>query len=542
MYQTIELILGLLIAVTGLAVLAPKLPLPFPILLVLSGIAIEFVPGVPKVSLDPDLVFLFFLPPLLYEAAAFTSWHEFRANLRPISLLAVGLVLVTTLAVALVAHAVIPGLPWPAAFVLGAIVSPPDAVAATALFRRLGVPRQMVTIVEGENLVNDATGLVLYQMAVAATLTGAFSLSEAILRFLINAMGGIAIGLSAGWVAAGIRRHLDNPPAEIMISLLAPYAAYLPAERLEVSGVLAVVALGLYMGRQLPRISSSESRLQADAVWVTVGFALNGLIFLLIGLELPLIMLGARTGHSFADLAFQASAVILTVIGIRLLWIFPAVYVPRRLSRRLREREPAPSWQILLVMGWSGMRGVVSLAAALALPWVTLGGIPFPERDLILFLTSCVIFATLILQGLSLPALIVRLGIIGDSAADREEVEARLKVAEAALAHVETLAAETQVSDEIAERLRRRYEERLQHLEEVSEAENGNAVESPRAEYEHAKREVLSAEHSVLLELRDQGELSEETARRIQREIDLEESRLGRKAEPESDDSSESSA
>ncbi len=526
MYWTTEIIISLLIVLASLAVLAPRVPIPFPIVLVLSGILLGCIPGLSGITLNPDLVFLFFLPPLLYRAAAFTSWPEFRANLRPIMSLAVGLVLVTTFAVAAVAHSIIHGLPWSAALVLGAIVSPPDAVATTTILKRLGVPRRLVTILEGESLVNDATGLVLYRLAIAATMTGAFSLSEAALSFPVVGLGGVLIGLAMGWIVVQVRHRVENPSAEITLSLLTPFAAYLPAEGLDLSGVLAMVAAGLYVGRHLPRIASTASRLQAYAVWDTVDFLLNGLVFLLIGLQLPVILAGARISQPLPEMLWHAALISGVAIVVRLLWVFPAAHIPRVLSPRLRHRDPVPPWQQLLVAGWSGMCGVVSMAAALALPLSTGSGASFPQRDVIVFLSFCVILATLVLQGLSLPALIRWLRVADDGAANDREAEARLKAAQAGLKRLETLNADIGLPDDLIERLRAPYTDRIHHFSVRQGRTHDGAWARTQADHRYLQREALEAERATILELWDQGEINDDVQRRIQRDLDLEESRL----------------
>jgi len=526
MYRTTEIILGLLIILATLAVFAPRVAIPFPIVLVLSGILLGFIPGLSEITLDPDLVFLFFLPPLLYGAAVSISWPDFRYNMRPILSLAIGLVLATTFVVAAVAHGIINGLPWSAAFVLGAIVSPPDAVATTTILRRLGVPRRLVTILEGESLVNDATGLVLYRLAIAATMTGAFSFSEASVSFPLVGLGGVAIGLAMGWIVVQVRNRVENPSAEITISLLTPFAAYLPAEESRVSGVLAVVAAGLYVGRHLPRFASTESRLQSAAVWDAVEFLLNGLIFLLIGLQLPLILSSARASHPLPEMLWHAALVSMAVIAVRMFWVFPAAFIPRMMSRRLREREPAPSWQELLVAGWSGMRGVLSLAAALAIPLVTGSGAPFPQRDVIVFLSFCVILATLVLQGSSLPTLIHWLRVTDDGSANDREAEARIKSAHAALRCLEALDAEIRLPEELIERLRAPYVDRIRQIAVRHGQVDDATWEQLRADHVYMQREALKAERAAILELWDRGEINDHVQRRIQRDIDLEESRM----------------
>ena len=535
----IEAILVLLAAVAALATLANRVGVPYPILLVLGGLVLSFVPGLPRVKLDPEVVFLLFLPPLLYVSALFTSWRDFRANLRPISLLAVGLVLMTTCTVAAVAHWAV-GLPWAAAFVLGAIVSPTDAIAATAIAQRLGVPRRIVTILEGESLVNDATGIVAYRIAVAAVVTGTFSLWEAGLQFVVGAAGGIATGLAVGWAILWARRHVsEDPSVQNAISLLTPFAAYLLAEELppylwhgllhlpgepHFSGVLSVVATGLYLGRRGPYIISPETRLQGYAFWELVTFLLNGLIFSLIGLQLGGIVEGLSE-YSVTTLIFYAGLISLTVILVRIVWVFPATYIPRWASRSLRERDPSPPWQAVSVVSWTGMRGVISLAAALALPLTTAAGVQFPRRDLILFLTFCVILATLVVQGLSLPALIRALGLEDDGSQEREEITGRIEVAQAALARIEELVEEEWVREDTAERVRGLYNYRRSRFSaRFDGGEDG--IEERSAAYQRLMRELLRAQRSTLIELRNEGKIGDEAMHRIERDLDLEETRL----------------
>src|SRR6266404_3451301 len=393
-----EIIVALFAAVAALVVLANKLSLPYPIVLVVSGLALSFVPRLPEVRLNPEIVFYFFLPPLLYPAALFTSWRDFRRNLRPILLLAIGLVLVTMVTIAWVAHTILPGLPWAAAFALGAIVSPPDVVSAAAVLRRLPVPHRIKSILEGESLVNDATALVALQFAIAALTTGTFSLGHATLRFMWVAAGGIAFGLLVGFAMRWVHRHLDDPPVQITISLLTTFAAYLPAERLHVSGVLATVAAGIYLGWHSPLMISARTRLQLYAFWEMVMFLLNGFVFIVIGLQLPGI-LHTLNRESLAGAVVSAIIICAAVILVRFAWVIPAAYLPRLLSSKLRARDPIPSWEHIVIVSWAGMRGVVSLAAAFALPLALTDGSPFPGRDYILFFAFSVIFTTLILQG-----------------------------------------------------------------------------------------------------------------------------------------------
>jgi len=528
MMERIEVVLGLLAAVAALALLSRKLPIPYPILLVLGGLVLALIPGLPSVRLDPELVFIFFLPPLLYPAALFTPWRDFHANLRPILLLAVGLVLFTTVTVGLLAHYFIPDFPLAAGFVLGAIISPPDAIAATAIAERLRVPRRIVTILEGESLVNDATALVAFRFAVAAIVTGSFSLAHASGQFFIVAIGGVLIGLVVGVSTAWMQKRIDDPPIEITLSLLTPFAAYLPAEQLGVSGVLAVVTAGLHHGWRIPEITTSRSRLQAGPVWEMIEFLLNGFIFLLIGLQLPEV-LRRLSGRSIPQLIWYAVLISLAVILLRILWVFPAAYLPRLLFKRIRDRDPHPAWQNVTLVAWTGMRGVVSLAAALALPTTVESGAPFPGRDLILFLTFIVILATLVLQGLSLPGLIRWLGVKDDRAAEKEERHARLKANQAALARLDEIAETSTFNLETLQRLRVEYEDRIRQLEvcDPQDGDLGNRLFS--SDYERLVQETLLVERKTILQLRNERIINDEVLRRVQRDIDLAEARLARR-------------
>ena len=399
----VEVVLVLLLVVALLTVLARRIGIPYPILMTLGGLALglvtRLVPDLPRVELAPDIVFLLFLPPLLFAAAFFTSPRDLQATARPIGLLAVGLVLTTTVIVAVAVHTLAPGVPWAVAFALGAIVSPTDAVATTAIAQRLGLPRRVVTILEGESLVNDATALVAYRLALVAAVSGTFSLGQAAMSFLLVSVGGVAIGLLAGYAIVFVINRLSDPPVEVLISLLAPFGAWLPAEALGVSGVLSVVTAGIMVGRAAPRILGSDARILGSGVWQMVVFTLNGLAFILIGLQLPTILDTLAASRTFGELASWAVIVSVTVIVVRMAWVFPGTYLPRLLSPRIRAREPAPAPRNVVIVGWAGMRGVVSLAAALALPLKVDSGGPFPERDLVIFLTFSVILATLVGQG-----------------------------------------------------------------------------------------------------------------------------------------------
>src|SRR5579884_222807 len=544
--SALQVVLGLLMAVAVLAMVARRFRLPYPIVLVLGGLALGFVPDMPRVRLEPDVVFLVFLPPLLFQAAWATSFRDFRANLRSITLLAFGLVLLTTVGVAAVAHALVPGLPWPTAFVLGAVVAPPDAVAATAIMQRLGAPWRVVSVVEGESLVNDATGLVVWRFALAAAATGIFVPWQAGLEFVVAAAGGIAVGLVLGWLLAQVQLRIDDPLIEITLSFLTAYAAYLAAENLHLSGVLAVVTAGLYVGRRSPELLSPNTRLQGLAVWDTAVFVLNGLAFILVGLQLPGILDGLRA-RPVPSLMLYAAAVCLTVIVARIAWTFPGAYLPRLLPS-VRRREPLPPLRNVAVTAWSGMRGAVSLAAALALPATLPGGPFFPGRDLVLFLTFCVILVTLVLQGLSLPALITGLGVTGDGRDHHEEKLARFRAIEAAEARLAELSGSGWAPEGQLDLLRGYYrkrrtsvETRFGYLRHDHDGDGRGAVDGHvhvdgadhladhrrwQERMHRLKLELIAAERQQVVALRNQGAIGDDVMHRIERDLDLEELQL----------------
>jgi CPA1 family monovalent cation:H+ antiporter len=511
--------LALILAVATMLAVAPTLRVPYPILLVVGGLVIGVLPGMPEFDVEPELVFFGVLPPLLYGAAFFTSLRDLRASARPIGLLAVGLVVVTTAGVAVVAHELVDGLSWGAAFVLGAIVSPTDPLAATSIARRLGVPRKLVTIVEGESLVNDGTGLVLYRVAVAAVVTGSFSEYRTAGLFVVSAGGGIAVGLGVGWLVRQIRRRLDNPPAEITISLLTGYVAFVPAELMGVSAVLAAVTAGIYLGWHTPELTTPQVRLQGLAVWEIVQYLLNALLFVLIGLQLPVVM-EALEGVPATRLVWYAVLVSATVIVLRFAWVFLVLNLPKWVARRMS------NWRGAVFLSWTGMRGAVSLAAALALPLQTDDGAAFPGRELILFLTFAVILATLVGQGLTLPFVIRGLGLEDDGNEAREDAEARIHAAEAALARLEELVGEDWVREDTAERVRGAYRFRTNRFQaRLADGDDG-ALESRSQDYQRLRRELLDAERQALVELRRSGVISNDVWLRVGRDLDLEDQRL----------------
>ena len=525
MGQAELLIAGLLVAVAGLSVLARRLSVPYPIVLVIGGALFGFIPGLPEVKLDPQVVLVVFLPPLVYGASVYANFNDFRANLRTLTLSTVALVLATMCAVAWAAHELIPGLPWAAAFVLGAIVSPTDPLAAAAIMRRLDAPRRMVSTIEGEGLFNDVTALVAYRVAVAAVVAGSFSLADAGLRFVLGAAGGVAVGLAVGAIVAEIRRRVTDPQVSVTISLLTAYAAFVPANAIGASGILATVTTGIYMGIRAPQVLPSRARLEGYFVWDILDFIINAILFVLIGLQLRAVVNGL-SGYPAMTLGGYALAVTGVVVGTRLVWFFTVPYLIRAIDRRPAQRARRVGARWRLVGAWSGMRGAVSLAVALALPFTTEGGGAFPKRNLIIFLTFAVIFFTLVGQGLSLPALIRRLGLTDGGADAEEETRARLVATKAALAEIDALAGEDWTRDETVQRMRNMYEFRKRRLAARAGKIEDDGYEDQSLAYQQMVQLVLQAQREALLRLRTEGKLSNEVMNRIVHELDLEESRL----------------
>ena len=526
MHETELLILGLCIAIPMLTVIARVLDIPYPIVLVLGAIPLGFVPGVPDVELQPELVLVIFLPPLLYVAAFFADLRALRADARALSLTSIGLVLVTTCVVAVVGHELI-GLPWAVAFALGAIVSPTDPVAATAIARGLGAPRRLVSIIEGESLINDSSALIAYRVAVAAAIGGSFSLVDASVDFVVAVVGGVGVGLVVGAVIAEVRRRLDDVPVEITISLATGFAAYLPAEALGVSGVLAAVTAGLYLGWLAPQVSTAQMRMQGRAVWEFMVFLLNAVLFVLIGLQLQNI-LDSVASIDEATLAGYALATIAAVVGTRFLWLFTTPYLIRALDRRPSQLERRVGAAPRVVVGWAGMRGAVSLAAALALPLETDAGAPFPDRDLVIFLAYCVVLFTVVVQGLTLPALIRRLGVVDEGTEETaEEHAARIAAADAALAALDGLAAEEWTREDTVERLRMLYAFRRRRFATMrGDLEDHDGIVDRSLAYQRLMHDVIEAQRAAIVRMRNEGRISADVMRRVQHDLDLEESRL----------------
>jgi Na+/H+ antiporter len=512
-------LLILLAALAAMLVVSAVGRLPPPLLFVSGGLVLGFVPGLPHFQLAPDLVLVAILPPLLYSAAFFTGLRDLRTNLRPIGLLAIGLVAATTCSVAAVAHAAVSGLSWAEAFTLGAVVSPTDALAATEVIRRVSVPRRIVSIIEGESLVNDGFALVVYKTAVGAAVAGTFSLWSASWHLIVNVIGGIAVGLAVGFVVRQVRRRVDDAPTEVALALLSGYLAYLPASAIGVSGVLAAVTIGVYMGWYTPQLTTGITRISGNAFWEIVTFVVNALLFALVGLQLHGI-LNRLSGRTTWSLIGDAAIVSAVVIATRIIWVPVFTYLPRLLVRRIRERDPYPPWQAPAIISWAGIRGAVSLAAALALPT------DFPGRDLIVFLTFAVILVTLVGQGLTLPLLARRLGIEDDGGAEREDAKARIKAAEAALARLEELEAEGWVREDTAERTRGAYRFRTNRFAARYHGNDDEGVEERSQQYQRLRRELLEAERQAVLRLRNDGVITEDVMQRVQRDIDLEDLRL----------------
>ena len=519
-------IAALFVSAAGLNALANWLEVPYPIPLVLGGLVLGLVPGIPDIQLNPDLVLLVFLPPLLYSSAVFADLRALRADARVIALSAIGLVLATAAAVAVIGHQLI-GLPWAMSFVLGAIVSPTDPAAATAIMRRVGAPRRLVNIVEGESLFNDATALVAYKVALTAAVGGSVSAGHTVLEFLVDAGGGVAIGFAVGWVIAAIRKRVTDLNTEMTISLFSAYGAFVPADQLGVSGVLAAVTCGVYLGFRAPEIASLESRMQGEGVWSILTFLLNAALFILIGLQLPVIVDGL-SGLPAGEVVGYAAAVCAAVIATRFAWNFLVTFLIRAVDRRPSQVARRAGWRTRVVGGWAGMRGAVSLAAALALPLSTDAGAALPGRELIQFITFALILVTVVGQGLTLPWLIRRLGVIDDGAEEQnEEVRARLVIARAALERVDALESEDWTRDETIERVRRLYEFRQRRFKiRAGKIDDDGGLEESSLRYQRMMHEIFAAQRQALVGLRNSRQISSEVMRRVERELDLEESRL----------------
>jgi Na+/H+ antiporter len=523
----IQTFLLLLVAIAAVGVVAKRANVPPAILLVLTGLALALVPGLPAVRLAPELVLLLVLPPLIYSSAVAMSWREFRFNLRPISLLAIGCVVFTTAAAAAAAHWLL-GFSWPVGFVLGAIVSPPDAVAPLAIARRMQLPKRILVILEGEGLANDATALILYRFAVVAVSAGAFSLGNAAGQFAVILGGELLWGIAVGWLMLRLRRWVADAQIEILLSILTPYVAYWPPQHLGGSGVLATVVAGLYVSWNGLSMISAATRLQGVFFWDVLVYLIEGIVFLVTGLQARTLITELGT-HSWSALVGSAVVVTAVVIFARFVWMFPATYLPRWLVASIARRDPSPPWQWPFVLGFTGVRGIVSLAAALSIPLTTDDGRPFPNRGLILFLTFSVILVTLVGQGLMLPAVIRVLGLANagerELHADKaEELLARRRAIEAATECLDRIAVDRSLPDDLVRRLRKRHQERLIHFEPAAEVAGGH--QNPTTLGDEIELLLISAERSRINELYRRGALKDGTRRRLERELDLREANL----------------
>jgi len=517
-----ELVFLLLLGfVVGFGTLAQRLKIPYPIVLVMGGLLLSLIPGLPRVSINPDLIFLVMLPPLLFSAAFNTSWRDFQRNLAPILSLAFGLVAFTTLGVGLTADWLLPGFDWRLGMVLGAVLSPTDAIAATSIAKRLALPRRIVDVLEGESLVNDGSGLLALEFAVAMVVSGYTpTATEALWRLIFLVVIGVATGLVLGKLVYVFETWVDNAPIEITASIVVPYVAYLGAEAIHASGVLSVVACGLYLGRRSSTYYSSSARIQSWATWNTLTFILNGIAFLLIGLQLRYV-LGAIRSLSLQGLAFSAAVVVTVVILLRLAWVYPGAYTSLLVARIFKQPRRPMSGRGIFITGWTGMRGVISLAAAISLPVTLASGKPFPQRNVIIFLTFCVIFVTLVLQGLTLPPLIRSLGLSRAGEKNSEEEKARRRMIRSALEQLDRIRAEDNGQFESV------YEDVAEHYRARLAAVGGKADETGEVKpedlqrYRDITRKLREVERAAALQLRNRGEINDAVLRRLERELDL---------------------
>ncbi|MGW6457974.1 Na+/H+ antiporter [Streptomyces sp. NPDC055078] len=526
-----------LIAVSAvIAGAARRTPVPAPLLLVTMGLIAAYIPGVPDYTLDPHIVLPLLLPPLLHMAALDSSYLDLRANARPVALLSVGYVLFATLAVGYLAHLLMPDLPLTAALVLGAVIAPPDAVAATAIARKLGLPNRITTILQGESLVNDATAITAYKVAVAAAVGEGASWAGGITEFAVAAIGGVAVGLVLMVPIHWLRTHLREALLQNTLSLLIPFVAYAAAERVHASGVLAVVVVALYLGHRRWQVDFA-TRLQEEAVWRMVAFLLESAVFALIGLQLPYVLEGLGE-YGVAESLWYGLGVFLLVVVVRYVWVFPATFLPRKLSRRIREREPGVDWRAPVIVGWAGMRGVVSLAIAFSIPLTTTGGDPFPSRNLVLFLTFTTVIGTLVVQGLTLPALIrlLKLPRRDAHAETLAEAQAQNEASQAAERRLDELLADERntLPQPLADRLRTVLERRRNAVWERLGAVNEITGESTDETYRRLARQMIDAEREVFVRLRDQRRIDDEMMRALLRRLDLEEAAAYREEDSDS--------
>jgi len=502
--DSLLLVVSLLFIVSMLAMLSDKLRISYPIFLVIAGLGISLIPGIPRIELDPDIVFVIFLPPLLYSAAWMTSWHEFWQLRRPIGLLGFGLVLCTAFTVAYFSHWLIPNFSVSLGFLLGGIISPPDAVAATSVLQNLRVPKRVVSILEGESLVNDASSLIVFRFAMAAILTGKFVFWRAGVDFLLVVFMGVVIGLVIAHIAYAIHKWLPTTSSiDTAITLICPYLMYIVAEHFHYSGVLAVVSGGLFLSYRSHELFSYDSRLQSQSVWNVLVFLLNGVVFILIGLQLPAVVRGLGEYSLYAAIRYGIAISLLTIV-VRILWVYPGAYLPRMLSKRIRAGEPRPGGRLIFLTGWSGMRGVVSLASALAVPMALTTGEAFPHRNMILFITFCVILSTLVIQGLTLPLIIRWLKIEVKENKEQERLAVRLRLANTVLDYINTRYPEESGTIEAFSRLKARYERMAAITDKQLNKEEGEEEKAPGflQRYRKLLLELVTIQRQELLRMR----------------------------------------
>jgi CPA1 family monovalent cation:H+ antiporter len=508
--------------VAAVAIIANRLKIPPSIPLVVTGVLVALVPGLPPVELAPEIVLLLVLPPLIYTSAFQMNWREFRFNLRPIALLSVGGVAFTTLAVAAAAHWLM-GLAWPVGFVLGAIISPPDAIAPLSIARKMEIPRRILVVLEGEALANDATALILYRFTVAAVSLGTFSLDQAAATFIAIIAGELLWGIGVGWMMLHLRRWVNDPLIEILLSILTPFLAFWPPAHLGGSGVLATVTAGLYTSWNGPRLISPATRLQGVFFWEFFSYAIEGMVFVITGLQARTVL--TRISHySLSELAASVAVITAVIIIARFVWVFPAVYLPR-LFPPVRRKDPSPPWQWPFALAFTGVRGIVSLAAALSIPFATAAGEPFPDRDLILFLTFAVILITLVGQGLTLPLVLRGLGIAHTGRKEHEthraeEYAARMEGVNAAIKRLEEIAAEGEIATDVVEAARAQHQDRLQH---IFDGTSDQKDQTHGVFHDEVERSLIDTERRRINELFRDGKLNDEARRRIERELDMRE-------------------
>lgn len=525
MHHALLYILILLFAVFLLVMLAKRIRVAYPIFLVIAGLAISFIPGMPQLHLDPDLIFLIFLPPLLYEAAWYTSWNDFWKWKRPIALLAFGLVFFTSLVVAYASTALIPGFTLALGFLLGGIVSPPDAVAAASVTKGMSVPKRLLTILEGESLVNDASSLIVFKFALAAVLTGTFSMGEATGQFFLVAGMGIVIGLAGAHVMYAVHRFLPTTPAiDAALTVMTPYILFLAAEQFHFSGVMAVVSGGLFMSYRSHEVfQTGSTRMNMLGVWTTMIFVMNTLVFVLIGLELPEIIHGLGE-YSVATAICYGLIVSAIVITLRYLWVFPAAHVPRWLSAKARQ-DPSPGWKGPLIISWAGMRGVVSLATALSIPLLMTDGTAFPQRNLIIFITFVVIFVTLVFQGLTLPFIIqlIRLKEIDNLIPeDQQQAGIQLRLAQVALQCIDEKYALQARENTLTGLYKSDLENEITNTgRKLTSLECDNSGHRETELHHQMLADIYSLQRKELFRLRKEKHFSDEEIRKAEMQLDL---------------------